>query len=110
MLNNLTRRGWLQGIGASCAAMVANSAAGQSDAPATKVQEPATNDAQQPITATAPQPTGRSPSEPFGYCLNTSTIRGQKLPLVAELEIAAKVGYQAVEPWISEVEQYQKDG
>src|SRR5712671_2419016 len=52
----------------------------------------------------------RPADEPFGYCLNTSTIRGQKLPLVQEAELAAKAGYQAVEPWISEVEQFQKDG
>ena len=29
-------------------------------------------------------------AEPFGYCLNTSTIRGQKLPLEAEIDIAAR--------------------
>jgi len=29
-----------------------------------------------------PQHAGRTAAEPFGYCLNTSTIRGQKLPLV----------------------------
>jgi sugar phosphate isomerase/epimerase len=52
----------------------------------------------------------KSPSEAFIYCLNTSTVRGQKLPLVEELEIAAKVGYGAVEPWISEIQDYQKKG
>lgn len=46
----------------------------------------------------------------FGYCLNTSTIRGQGLGMVAELEIAAKVGYQAVEPWIRELDDYVKQG
>jgi 2-keto-myo-inositol isomerase len=53
---------------------------------------------------------GRTAAEPFGYCLNTSTIRGQKLSLVQELEIAAAAGFQAVEPWINEVEQFVKDG
>jgi len=52
----------------------------------------------------------KTPQSAFVYCLNTSTVRGQKLPLVQELEIAAKVGYQAVEPWVSEIADYQKKG
>jgi len=52
----------------------------------------------------------RSPADAFVYCLNTSTVRGQKLPLVDEFQIAAKVGYTAVEPWISEIQDYQKKG
>jgi 2-keto-myo-inositol isomerase len=52
----------------------------------------------------------KTPENAFVYCLNTSTVRGQKLPLVAELEIAAKVGYSAVEPWINEIADYQKKG
>ena len=52
-----------------------------------------------------PPPT-RPANEPFGYCFNTSTIRGQKLPLVAEIEIAARAGYQGIEPWVSEIDQY----
>ncbi len=48
--------------------------------------------------------------EPFGFCFNTSTIRGQKLPLVAEIEIAARAGYQAIEPWVSEIETYTSSG
>ncbi|HEV8606223.1 MAG TPA: sugar phosphate isomerase/epimerase family protein [Tepidisphaeraceae bacterium] len=52
----------------------------------------------------------KTPEGAFVYCLNTSTVRGQKLPLVAELEIAAKVGYSAVEPWINEIADYQKKG
>ncbi len=51
-----------------------------------------------------------SPAEPFGYCLNTSTIRGQKLPIVQEVEIAARAGYQGIEPWASELEQHVKAG
>ncbi|MDA1018320.1 MAG: sugar phosphate isomerase/epimerase [Planctomycetota bacterium] len=47
---------------------------------------------------------------PFGYCFNTSTIRGQKLDVVAEIEIAAKAGYDAVEPWVREIDAYVKNG
>jgi 2-keto-myo-inositol isomerase len=49
-------------------------------------------------------------SEIFGYCLNTSTIRGQNLPLPEEIDIAARVGFGAVEPWISEIEKFMKSG
>jgi 2-keto-myo-inositol isomerase len=49
-------------------------------------------------------------SERFMYMLNTSTIQGQKLSLVEEIEIASRCGYQAVEPWIRELDQYVKDG
>ena len=47
---------------------------------------------------------------PFRYSLNTSTIRGQKLGIVEEIEIAAKAGYDAVEPWINEIDDYVKQG
>jgi len=46
----------------------------------------------------------------FRYCLNTSTIRGQKLPLDQEIELAAKTGYDGIEPWIREIEAYVRDG
>jgi sugar phosphate isomerase/epimerase len=48
--------------------------------------------------------------EAFTYCLNTSTIRGQGLGLVAEVELAAKAGYQAIEPWLGELDKYAKEG
>lgn len=46
----------------------------------------------------------------FKYCLNTGTIRGHKLGLKAELELAAKVGYDAVEPWVESIRQYREQG
>jgi 2-keto-myo-inositol isomerase len=51
-----------------------------------------------------------TPAQPFRFCLNTSTIRGQKLPLVDELQIAARTGYQAVEPWASELDAHVAAG
>jgi 2-keto-myo-inositol isomerase len=42
--------------------------------------------------------------------LNTSTIRGQKLSIVEEIELAQKAGYQAMEPWIDELERYSGSG
>ena len=47
---------------------------------------------------------------PFGYCLNTATIMGQKLGIVEEVNIASRAGYQGIEPWIRELDQYVKDG
>lgn len=47
---------------------------------------------------------------PFRYCLNTSTIRGQKLGLEKEIDIAAEAGYDAIEPWVSTIQEYVKAG
>lgn len=44
------------------------------------------------------------------YCLNTSTIRGQELSLDQEVDLAAMVGYDGIEPWIREIERYQQEG
>ena len=52
----------------------------------------------------------REEADPFGYCLNTSTIRGQALALADEVALAAKVGYHAIEPWVRELEQHVQDG
>lgn len=49
-------------------------------------------------------------AEPFGYCLNTSTIRGARLPLTKEIEIAAAAGFGAIEPWIEEIEAHVQAG
>jgi sugar phosphate isomerase/epimerase len=58
----------------------------------------------------AADPKERPAAEPFGYCLNTSTLSGQNLDLVQLVDIAAKAGYHALEPWIRELEQYVKNG
>ncbi|MBC8143926.1 MAG: sugar phosphate isomerase/epimerase [Armatimonadetes bacterium] len=53
---------------------------------------------------------GSDTPEPFRYCLNTSTLRGFELPLWELVDIAASAGYEAIEPWVSEIEAYQKSG
>jgi len=58
-------------------------------------------------TATAARQDNRAK---FVFSLNTSTIRGQKIPIDREVAIAAKAGYQAIEPWISELEEYVRGG
>ena len=51
---------------------------------------------------------------PFGgFCLNTSTVRtadGKSRSIVDLIAIAAKAGYAAIEPWISELDEYTKGG
>jgi len=47
---------------------------------------------------------------PFSYCFNTSTIRGQKLSLDKEIEITAKAGYDAIEPWVDKIHEYADSG
>src|SRR5436305_791909 len=49
-------------------------------------------------------------SRPFIFCLNTATIRGQKLGIVKEIEIAAQAGYDAIEPWVDAIQDYVKSG
>lgn len=64
--------------------------------------------------AARPQGTGaarqRPAGEPFGYCLNTSTIRGNNLDIVGVVEAAARAGFHAIEPWISELDAHTKSG
>ena len=62
-------------------------------------------------TAAAQAPAAPArPRDPFTYCLNTSTIRGQNLPITDEIDIVARAGYQAIEPWINELERYVQGG
>ena len=44
------------------------------------------------------------------YSLNMSTVRGQKLSVPDQVELAAKAGYDAIEPWIGDLRQYQQGG
>lgn len=46
----------------------------------------------------------------FGYSFNTSTIRGQKLPIDQVAKIVGTAGYNAIEPWIGELATYAKTG
>jgi 2-keto-myo-inositol isomerase len=48
--------------------------------------------------------------EPFLFGLNTATLMGQKLSIVEVVEIAARAGYRAIEPWVRELDQYVKSG
>src|SRR6188508_660276 len=63
--------------------------------------------------AQVPRPTGgraRPANEPFGYCLNTSTIRGNNLDFAAVITAASKAGFHALEPWIGDIDTYVSKG
>ena len=47
---------------------------------------------------------------PFRFCLNTSTISGQKPGLIGYIDIASKAGYDGVELWINDIQEYLSTG
>ena len=51
-----------------------------------------------------------SHADSLSFCLNTSTIRGQKLPIDKEIDLVAKTGYSGIEPWIRELQQFKESG
>src|SRR5437868_11449127 len=55
-------------------------------------------------------PTQPDKARPFLFCLNTATIRGQKLGIVKEIDVAAQAGYDAIEPWVDGIEEYRQAG
>ena len=83
MSSSINRRTWLAAVSAGAAA------AGPRGAYAA------------PLAEAAPS---------FRFCLNTATIRGQNLKVVAELEIAVQAGYDGFEPWVDGIDQYVKEG
>lgn len=88
MSSNLSRRGVLTGSAATGAALIGCG---------------------RPLTAEA-QDAPPMKRDPFRYCLNMSTIRGQNLPLPDEIDIAAKAGYDGIEPWIGKIDEFVKGG
>jgi 2-keto-myo-inositol isomerase len=60
--------------------------------------------------AQRPSARTRPANEPFGYCLNTSTIRGNNLDIVAVVSAASKAGFHAIEPWMAEIDKYTAGG
>ncbi len=62
------------------------------------------------VKASADKPTTPPADHPFTYCLNTSTIRGQQLGFVKELEVASQAGFDGVEIWIDPLKAYLDQG
>ena len=86
--NHLSRRRLLSAAGAAICAAVAKS---------------------KDVSA-AESRTQSRPASQFSYCFNTSTIRGQKLPLDKEIEIAAQAGYDSIEPWVGKINEFVQAG
>ncbi len=67
--------------------------------------------------AFAPQPTptnaadlASTPVARVRTCLNTSTLRGQKLSVPEQIRVTAEAGYDAIEPWMRDLHQYVESG
>lgn len=57
------------------------------------------------VSATAKKEKGN-----LRFCLNTSTISGQKPGIEKYIEIAARAGYEYLEPWIPDIKAYVSKG
>jgi sugar phosphate isomerase/epimerase len=58
--------------------------------------------------ALPPVSSAATPSQPqadsrFRYALNTGTIRGYKLPLAEQIDLASRAGYTGIEPWTADL-------
>ena len=66
------------------------------------------------VAAAAPTRLPADDGNPAGwqprYCLNTSTIRDQKIPLADEIDLIAEAGYDGLEPWIREIQAHVDGG
>jgi 2-keto-myo-inositol isomerase len=62
------------------------------------------------IAAVAAGPATPETSRPFRYSLNMATIRGQKLGMVEQIQVAAQAGYDGIEPWMATLDEYVSGG
>ncbi|HNQ87099.1 MAG TPA: sugar phosphate isomerase/epimerase family protein [Verrucomicrobiota bacterium] len=62
------------------------------------------------LRAADTSPGGSPASERFVLGFNTACIRGQKVGIEKEIEIAAGAGFRAIEPWVESIEAYVKGG
>lgn len=64
--------------------------------------------------AAAPRAAAQSasprPESSFRYSLNLATLRGHKLDIVKQIEVAGQAGYDGIEPWVDSIEEYVKAG
>jgi len=60
------------------------------------------------LAAPAATPPSRHAGTPWPICLDTATIR--PVPLLEKIRIAAEAGYDAIEPWESELADHERSG
>jgi 2-keto-myo-inositol isomerase len=46
----------------------------------------------------------------ISFCLNTSTIHGENIPVTEQIKIASKAGYTGIELWVRDVDKYTAAG
>lgn len=80
---------------------VASSTAVAATAMASQVLHPA------PASASSPAPVG---VPQLKYCLNTSTIHGEVVPLLDQITVAQKAGYDSMELWLRDIDKYLSSG
>jgi 2-keto-myo-inositol isomerase len=56
------------------------------------------------------QPTASGQTGCFRFGLNTATLRGYQLGLAEQIEVAAKAGYDGIEPWLADIAKYADGG
>ena len=54
--------------------------------------------------------TGPPKMSKFRYSLNFGTLLGFKLSVEEKIDLAAKAGYDAIEPWVRDLDAYKKQG
>ena len=57
-----------------------------------------------------PKPLPRGTGGGFRYCLNMSTVRGQKLSVPRPIDLAARAGYDSIGPWLRDLDEYREAG
>lgn len=62
------------------------------------------------VTGTESRAADQKPAGSVRFCLNTSTLMGQKLSLDELVTIAADAGYDGIEPWLREIQAYKESG
>ncbi|MCS7304446.1 MAG: sugar phosphate isomerase/epimerase [Thermoguttaceae bacterium] len=113
--NQLSRRQWLgqAGLGVTAAAAGVVGAVASSRAFPADGFETSQSTVPKPCDPETTRPAGERGSgrqKPFQFALNTSTIMGQKLSVPEQIEVAAKAGYDGIEPWIRDLAAFQESG
>ncbi len=62
------------------------------------------------VHSAANTPTSIARENKVKYCLNTSTIHGEVVPIIDQIAIAQKAGYDAMEPWLRDINKYTAQG
>ena len=61
-------------------------------------------------TGAADAPSTAKATRPFLFSLNMATIQGQKLGIEKQIQVAGAAGYDAIEPWISSLDEFVSAG